>query len=88
MILPKSKGRVIKTDALSFIPYKPFTSDKDYKKAIKEEGKDPKKYSLPKRPTTNFQFYHLIIGFNFMRAEIENKIIEIKKSMKLLRRHL
>ncbi len=54
MILPKSKGRVIKTDALSFIPYKPFTSDKDYKKAIKEEGKDPKKYSLPKRPTNNF----------------------------------
>ncbi len=54
MILPKSKGRVVKTDVLSFIPYKPFTSDKDYKKAIKDEGTDPIKYLLPKRPISNF----------------------------------
>ena len=56
LVLPKSKGRIIKTDSSSFIPYKPFTSDKQYKKAIKDAGQKPDGFSLPKRPKSYFKF--------------------------------
>lgn len=47
MVLPKSGGRIIPTKASAFQPYDPFTSNKAYKKAIKEAGGDPKGHELP-----------------------------------------
>ena len=47
-VLPKSGGRVIPTEKSAFRPVKPFTSDKVYKKAIKEAGGDPTGHSLPR----------------------------------------
>ena len=51
-----TKGRVIKTDSSSFIPYKPFTSNKQYKKAIKDAGQNPDGFTLPKRPESYLKF--------------------------------
>ena len=48
LVLPKSGGRVIPTEKSAFRPVKPFTSDKAYKKAIKEAGGDPTGHRLPK----------------------------------------
>ncbi len=48
LVLPKSGGRVVPTEKSAFQPTKPFTSDKAYKKAIKEAGGDPKGCHLPK----------------------------------------
>lgn len=47
LVLPKSGGRVIPTEKSAFQPTKPFTSDKAYRKAIKEAGGDPKGHHLP-----------------------------------------
>lgn len=48
LVLPKSGGRVVPTDKSAFLPTKPFTSDKAYRKAIEEAGGDPKGHHLPK----------------------------------------
>jgi len=48
LVLPKSGGRVVPTEKSAFQPTKPFTSDKAYKKAIKESGGNPKGHHLPK----------------------------------------
>ena len=47
LVLPKSGGRVIPTDKTAFLPVKPFTTDKAYRKAIKESGGDPANHHLP-----------------------------------------
>ena len=50
LVLPKSKGRIVPTDISAFNPYKPFNSEKNYKKAIKDADGKVKGCSLPPRP--------------------------------------
>lgn len=45
-VLPKTKGAVVPAEVSDFVAHKPFTSDKDYHKAIKDEGGDPTGHSL------------------------------------------
>ncbi len=45
-VLPKTKGAVVPAELSDFVAHKPFTSDKDYHKAIKDEGGDPTGHSL------------------------------------------
>lgn len=53
MVLPKSGGQIVKTTVDSFMPAETFSSNKAYKKAIKEAGGDPKGHRLPKRSFKN-----------------------------------
>lgn len=45
-VMPKTKGKVVPASLAEFGALEPFTSDKAYHKAIKEEGGDPTGHSL------------------------------------------
>jgi hypothetical protein len=47
LVLPKSHGRIVPTDQTGFLPNKTFSSDADYKDAIRVSGGDPEKHVLP-----------------------------------------